>query len=71
MTNRAGNQAPPLEPLGWLARWKLRRTCDHDWVLISKSEQNYVRGYELRKPFYVYCYRCSICGKRRVEEANN
>jgi hypothetical protein len=71
MTKGTGIQAPPVKTSGWLARWKARRTCDHDWVALGKDERNYVFGLELRKPFYVYRYRCSICGKRRAEEANN
>jgi hypothetical protein len=57
----------PIED-GWLAKWRARRTCEHDWVLVRKYENMGATGLE--QPFggrriYVYRYRCSKCGKRK------
>jgi hypothetical protein len=70
MSNGAGTQVPPRGTSGWLTRWKTRRTCNHDWVLITKSDElvDYL-GQDTGQ--YAYTYRCSKCGKRRRELAGN
>ena len=52
--------------MGWWATFMARRKCSHDWVLERKNEGMSVRGDSamggVAEPFFIYHYRCKLCG---------
>jgi hypothetical protein len=55
----------------WWARFKTRRTCDHEWVAdkgyrVSRITATDERGL-LANRTNLFVYRCSKCGKKKRE----